>query len=60
MPVRSKCIASQELRAETLGFFRPRLAPFGLRKPALRSSDRFGQHAVGLGLPSSGVVLLHT
>jgi len=36
MPVRSKCIASQELRAETVGFFRPRLAPYGLRKPTPR------------------------
>ena len=30
-----------------VGFFRPRLAPYGLRKPTPRSFDRFGQHAVG-------------
>ena len=40
-----------------LGFFRPRLAPTGLRKPTLRSFDKFGPHAVGLSPPSSGVGL---
>jgi hypothetical protein len=42
-----------------LGFFRPRLAPYGLRKPTPRSFDRVGQHAVGLRSTSSGAALLH-
>jgi hypothetical protein len=43
-----------------LGFFRPRLAPYGLRKPTLGSFDRFGRRAAELRPPSSGVVWLHT
>src|SRR5215207_7111936 len=58
VPLRGRAIASQELRANH-GFFRLKLAPYSLRKPTLRSCDRFGQHARGLRPPSSGGVLLH-
>jgi hypothetical protein len=57
VPLHGKCIASHEFRPD-LGFFRPRLAPYGLRKPTLRSFDTFIPHAVRSRFTSSGAVLL--
>ena len=45
--------------SRTQGFFRPRIAPYRLRKLTLRSFDRFEEFAVGSRFTSSGVVLLH-
>jgi|SRR5215218_3199513 hypothetical protein len=42
-----------------VGFFRLNLAPYSIRKPTLRSFDRFGQHGVGSRFTLSGLTLLH-